>query len=322
MCVLRCNYDSTLWLEEMGLLISRLRGPLCQQPSHAKTPGNLFCRQKYLRKLRVSRASAPLRLVSDLITEILRGVKSSGEVVYEEGFSVGNGAPSQLKASAHTPSLPASLAHEINNPLEVLLNLLQLVEAEPHLTADGRRNVTLAREEIRRLAQIVRDNLDKNRATVRQDTYIQELLDEVLELYQSRFDSKGIAIRKHYRPGAHVSVYRQRLRQAFSNLLLNAVDALPVGGTIRLKVCPMHEWAGEARHGLRVTVADNGIGIAARDLSRIFQPFFSTKGDGGTGMGLSIVKNAVDDHSGVLRVRSSTRAGSSGSVFSMFLPAA
>ncbi|MGA2369325.1 MAG: histidine kinase dimerization/phospho-acceptor domain-containing protein [Candidatus Korobacteraceae bacterium] len=195
-----------------------------------------------LEKHLAARASASLRLVSDLVGDILRGQQRRSGLLKE--VSVGNDAPSQHEASAPRQCLPAAVAQEINNPLEVLLNLLQLVEAEPHLTNDGRRYLSLAREEIRRLAQIVRDSLDKNHATIRQDTCIPELLDEVLELYKSRFDSKSIAVLTRYRSDAHASVYRQRLRQAFSNLLLNAADALPVGGTIRLRVRPVHEWGG------------------------------------------------------------------------------
>lgn len=216
--------------------------------------------------------------------------------------------------------LSPSVAHDLNNPLEVLGNLLYLVEAEPNLTENGRRCLKLAREEIHRITELVRDTLDGYHDTPRrQETMISKLLDEIVELYKSRFEGSGIAVETRYRSDGCLSAFPQQLRRAFSNLLLNAA-AVPLGGTIKLRVCRAHEWSGEVRRGLRVTFADNGSGITPDDLPKIFQPFFSTKGAGGSGLGLAIVKDALTQHGGVLRVRSTTRAGRSGSIFAMFFP--
>ena len=117
-------------------------------------------------------------------------------------------------------------------------------------------------------------------------------------------------------------MYAGPLHQIFSNLLLNAADAMPQGGRLQARVSPAHEWTGLERHGLRVTFADNGCGIAADKLSKVLEPFFTTKGPGGNGLGLSLVQDVVQKHRGVLRVRSSTKPGHSGSIFSIFLPAA
>ncbi len=227
------------------------------------------------------------------------------------------------KAADRQRSLSPSVAHDLNNPLEVLGNLLYLVEAEPRLTENGRRCLKLAREEIHRIAQLVHSTLDGyHDRPRRQETTLPNLLDEIVELYKSRFDGSGIAVETRYRSDGCFAAFPQQLRRAFSNLLLNAADAVPSGGTIQLRVCSAHQWSGEARRGFRVTFADNGSGITRDDLRRIFQPFFSTKGACGSGMGLAIVKDAVNQHDGVLRVRSTTRAGRSGTVFAMFLPAA
>jgi signal transduction histidine kinase len=107
-----------------------------------------------------------------------------------------------------------------------------------------------------------------------------------------------------------------------ANLLLNAADAMPDGGKICARISLGHEWNARHRRGLRLTFADTGSGIAAKDLVRMWDPFFTTKGPAGNGIGLSLVKNTVQKHHGVLRVRSSTRSGHSGSVFSIFLPCA
>jgi signal transduction histidine kinase len=236
---------------------------------------------------------------------------------------VDGGTQLPCKASDRHGSLSPSVAHDLNNPLEVLGNLLYLVEAEPNLTKNGRRCLKLAREEIDRISQLVHSTLDGYHDTPRrQETAISNLLDEIVELYQSRFEGSGIAVETRYRGDGCLPAFPQQLRRAFSNLLLNAADAVPCGGTIQLRVCTAHEWSGEARRGFRVTFADNGSGITRDDLGRIFQPFFSTKGACGSGMGLAIVKDAVKQHDGVLHVRSTTRAGRSGTVFAMFLPAA
>ena len=107
----------------------------------------------------------------------------------------------------------------------------------------------------------------------------------------------------------------------FSNLLLNAADAMPNGGKIHTKISKAHEWTGQHRRGLRVTFGDDGCGIATDALQKILEPFFTTKGASGNGIGLSLVRDTVQKHDGGLRVRSCTKPGRNGSVFSIFLPA-
>lgn len=231
----------------------------------------------------------------------------------------------QLRA-ANTESqrrLSPSVAHDLNNPLEAVDNLLYLIEAEPNLTESGRHYLQQAREEIQRLTRLVRESLDDYHDTARrQEISIPELLDEIVGLYKSRLDGGGIAVETHYCEDGRLAVFPQQLGRAFSNLLLNAADAISPSGKIQLRVRRAHEWSGKARRGLRVTFADNGSGITRHDLRNILLPFYSTKGVEGNGMGLAIVKDVVNQHDGVLRVRSTTRAGRSGSVFAIFLPAA
>ena len=102
-----------------------------------------------------------------------------------------------------------------------------------------------------------------------------------------------------------------------ANLLLNASDAIPTGGKIYARIASAHDWKNNRKRGLRITFADTGCGITAKNLARIWDPFFTTKGSAGNGIGLSLVKNTVQQHHGVLRVRSSTKAGHSGTVFSI-----
>jgi signal transduction histidine kinase len=139
--------------------------------------------------------------------------------------------------------------------------------------------------------------------------------------YKSRLDSQRIRVETRYCSGEDLPVDTGSLRQMFSNLLVNAAHAMPGGGRLHARVSRAREWTGLGRRGLRVIIADNGCGIPTANLPRITEPFFTTKGSAGTGLGLALVKDTVEKHHGVLRVRSSTKPGRSGSVFAIFLPA-
>jgi signal transduction histidine kinase len=233
-----------------------------------------------------------------------------------------------VKAEGHAGLLPcvrykleASLAHEINNPLESLLDLLYLAEIDPALTEGVRRNLALAREEAQRISQIVRAAMQRSRdSEERKDSNISSLLSSVVDFYRSRFENRGISLHTRYGSESEIAVYDAPLRQTMSFLLLNASDATPNGGNVYVRVSMAHEWSAQKRNGIRVTVADNGCGINADNMPRIGEPFFTTKGSAGNGIGLAFVKDTVKKHSGVLRIRSSTRPGRSGSVFTIFLP--
>jgi signal transduction histidine kinase len=219
--------------------------------------------------------------------------------------------------------LAASVAHEINNPLDSLLSLLCLLETEATLTEKGRQYLMLAQEEVRRASQIAHTVLhgSPEQATAEQAN-VPQLVGSVLDFYKARFEARKIVVDARYCSDGDISVYAGSLRQVFSNLLLNASDAMPAGGMMHARVSHAHEWSGRKRSGLRVTFADTGCGIPAENMRKVLEPFFTTKGSNGSGLGLPLVKEVVQKHGGVLRVRSSTRQGRSGTVFSMFLPAA
>jgi two-component system NtrC family sensor kinase len=238
-------------------------------------------------------------------------------------MSDGDKSDETLESRARPPNrgdLSASDAHEINNPLDSLLNLLYLLESEP-LTENGRRHLALAEEEVRRVSQIARHTLNKKKAMPVPETInVGQLLTAVLEFYKERFNSSGITVQTQCSDADSIPVYAGALRQVFSNLLLNAVDAMPESGKIKTRVHAGHEWSGQQRHGVRVTVADNGCGIPSSILPLVFQRVFTMKPEG-HGMGLSFVKAAMQNHKGFVRVRSSTRPDRHGTVFSLFLPA-
>jgi two-component system, NtrC family, sensor kinase len=215
----------------------------------------------------------------------------------------------------------ALLAHEINNPLDSVLNLLHLVRAEGVLTEHGLHYLTLAEEELQRVAEIAHAALDCARLNgALHEANIPVLMNSVVDVYRMQFEARGISVKTRYGAVGDISVYATPLRQVFSNLLLNAADAMPEGGRLLARVCVAREHSGKHRRGVRLTIADNGCGIAAEKLHAIFEPFFTTKGSAGSGLGLALVKDVVAQHGGRLHVRSSTRPGHSGTVFAIFLP--
>jgi signal transduction histidine kinase len=222
--------------------------------------------------------------------------------------------------------LAASLAHEINNPLDALLNLIFLMKAEQSLTARAKKYLALAEEEVLRVSQIAHSALEDYHDAPKSPTYtdIPGLVYSIVNFYSSRLETQHITLRTRICGHGELSVYAGPLRQAFSNLVLNAAASMPDGGELHVRVCKVHEWdrqSGQSRFGLRVTIADTGCGIKAENLARIAEPFFTTKGSGGNGLGLSLVKDVVLEHRGSMQVRSSTKAGHSGTVFTVFLPA-
>jgi two-component system CheB/CheR fusion protein len=247
-------------------------------------------------------------------------VGSKSVVVSSEAFG-GNQGLENRPPPAENGNGISSLAHEINNPLAALHQLHYLIEKEGTLAEKGRQYLALAREEVQRISQILHAAMELRDPGAPEQTDVPELLRSVLKLYKSRFDSQNISLNTRYRGGAQVSAHSHQLRQMCANLLLNAADAMPNGGKIYVRIAPSHEWK-DHRRGLRLTFADTGTGIPAKNMSRVWDPFFTTKGAAGNGIGLSLVKNTVQQHHGVLLVRSSTKAGRSGTVFSIFLPCA
>lgn len=222
---------------------------------------------------------------------------------------------------AATGRLAASIAHEINNPMAAVTNLLYLLEHHPSLDADARRYAKLAQDEMGRVAQITRQMLGFYRDSIAaQDVNIPEVIKGILELYKRRLEDGGISIRTEFARVSPVHAFPGELRQVFSNLLLNAAEAVHSGGTIQIRVGNARRWSRHGSSGVRVTIADNGTGIRRENIERIFEPFFTTKGQNGTGLGLWVSHGIIEKHGGEIQVRSSTRPGHRGTTFSIFLP--
>jgi PAS domain S-box-containing protein len=217
--------------------------------------------------------------------------------------------------------MAASIAHEINNPLAAVMNTLFLARMDAGLPVSARQYLDVADEELKRISVITRQALGFYRESSAPATVsVAAIMDSAVEVLRSRIKAKHAAIRKEYAGNLRVLAVTGELRQVFSNLLLNSLDAIGESGTIKLRVassrCPRN---GRAR--VRVTVADDGGGIDAPMLPRVFEPFFTTKESLGTGLGLWISKQIIDKHGGFIRVHSRTCGAHRGTAFSIILPA-
>jgi PAS domain S-box-containing protein len=212
--------------------------------------------------------------------------------------------------------LAATVAHEINNPLEAVTNLVFLAKRDVNNPQKIAAHLGLAERELDRVAHIARQTLGFYRETSSPvPVNIVKTLDDLLYLYEKRLESRSIHLTKRYSTDMQVTGLAGEIRQAFSNLISNAIDAMPGGGSFVIKVS---ESRGSDRpEGVRVSVLDTGVGIGRKEQKHVFEPFFTTKADVGTGLGLWITKNIIEKHGGTIRFRS--KAGH-GTVFSIFLP--
>ena len=219
--------------------------------------------------------------------------------------------------------MAATRAHEINNPLESVTNALYLVERSPSLDPNSREMVRTAQEELKRIVQITKLTLGFSRQEDRVETNVSpiELIESVLTLYGRKLRTLKVRVEKQYKTELKVNAVAGEVRQVFSNLIVNAADALQsCGDRLVIRVSEGRDWKQLSRRGLRVSIMDNGPGIKHANRAHLFEPFYSTKGHKGTGLGLWVSHGIVTKHSGSISMRSSVTLGRSGTVFSVFLP--
>jgi PAS domain S-box-containing protein len=217
--------------------------------------------------------------------------------------------------------MAATVAHEINNPLEAVTNLVYLAKRDLSNNDRVAGYLELASRELDRVAHITRQTLGFYRDTSSPVRFnVAEMLDDLLLLYEKRFESRGIKLQKKYDKDLEITALAGEIRQAFSNVITNAIDAMPEGGTLALRATKSHDWSNSQHHGVRITFLDTGSGIEAKHRKNIFQPFFTTKTDVGTGLGLWITRGILEKHRGSIRMKSRTRQNDHGTTFSIFLP--
>jgi PAS domain S-box-containing protein len=250
---------------------------------------------------------------------------NSGRVIGSSKISRDITARKQMERSliqseklAAAGRMAATIAHEINNPLEAVLNLIYLARGSCRRDSETHGYLETAEKELERVSHIARQTLGFYRDTgMPTEVMVDELLKNVLAVYRSKLISKNIAV--EYRLESHLPLTASRgeLLQVFSNILANAIDALKPGGSIDVETRRVTD-AGTA--GVQILIRDEGCGIEAEYLSRIFEPFFTTKEQHGTGIGLWVAKQLIGKHGGRIEITSSTAAGNSGTEVCIFLP--
>jgi signal transduction histidine kinase len=215
---------------------------------------------------------------------------------------------------AATGRLAATLAHEIKNGLDTLLNVLHTVESNTTLEPEMKQMVAEARQEVTRIGNITRSTLALQRETgFPVSLNLSEVIDGVCRMFEPSTAQKRIHLQRQYETPGQMMGFPGELRQVFTNLISNAVDALGEGGHLAVTISS----AGDA---FRVCVADDGPGIDSQNLDKIFDAFFTTKGETGTGVGLWVTRSIVEQMGGKIEVSSSTRAGLRGTSFTVTLP--
>ena len=226
----------------------------------------------------------------------------------------------QSEKLAAVGRLASSIAHEINNPLESVMNLLYLAQTSDDL-AGIRNYLAAADKEVRRVSLITHQSLRFYKQSSRpQAVHCRELLEPLLELYQSRLENAHIAHEWRDRCEEPIVCLESEIQQVLNNLIRNSLDAMhSIGGRLIIRSREAKDQRSGAP-GVMITVADTGTGISPELMPQLFKAFVSTKDIGGTGLGLWISQEIVARHRGRLWVRSSKKAGSSGTVFELFLP--
>jgi PAS domain S-box-containing protein len=226
----------------------------------------------------------------------------------------------QTEKLAAVGRLASSIAHEINNPLESVTNLLYLAR-ESAWNPETREYLDIADRELRRVSVIANQTLRFYKQSSKpQLITCEELIGSAISVYQGRLVNSNVEVERRKRAKRPVLCFEGEIRQVLSNLIVNAIDAMhPHGGRLLMRSREGTDWK-TGRKGLIFTVADTGSGMSSDTVARIFEPFFTTKEIGGTGLGLWVSHEIVQRHGGTLAVRSSQRQGCSGAVFTLFLP--
>ena len=224
----------------------------------------------------------------------------------------------QSEKLAAVGRLAASISHEINNPLEAVTNLLYLIRHQ-ELPEDARTYLLLAEQEVARVSQIASQTLRFHRQSTKARAVApRDLVEPVLALYRGRLNNSHIQVRFEDAGTTPVTCMEGDIRQVLNNLVSNAIDSMRRGGRLVLRA--RNAMLANGVPGVRITIADTGQGIPESARGHIFEPFYTTKGINGTGLGLWISRGIVEKHRGRLDVRSSTAAERHGTVFSLFLP--
>jgi PAS domain S-box-containing protein len=222
----------------------------------------------------------------------------------------------QAEKIAATGRMAATIAHEINNPLEAVVNLLFLLRTMI-TTPEGVNYLASAESELARVSHIAKQTLGYYREHASASSAgLCEIAEHVIAIYEPRCMAAGITLRKSLESSRKLILRRGEMMQVISNLIMNSIYGMPAGGTLSISVSDTEV----PSEGVVLTVADDGVGIAPEILPRVFDAFFTTRSTVGTGIGLFIAKQFVEAHGGKISIESSTEAEKHGTTVRAFLP--
>jgi len=215
--------------------------------------------------------------------------------------------------------LASAIVHEIRNPLEGATNLTFLAQKSTSLD-EARMYLKAAEEELARAGNIIALGLQFPRQVVAPERVaMEELLQSVLRLLSGRLERGHVRVDFSCTAKPTLLCFPGEIRQVLVNLIVNAIDAMPSGGLVRIRVKPATDWRTDVP-GVRITIADTGVGMSRVTRRRIYEAFFTTKGPAGSGIGLWVSANIVNKHRGSIHVRSRNNPRSSGTAFTMIFP--
>ena len=226
----------------------------------------------------------------------------------------------QAEKLAAAGRLAATIAHEINNPLEAVTNLIYLAKSWEGVPIEVCKQLEIADRELARVAQLAQQTLGFYRDnTSSKWVPVADLVDDVLLIYERKLKYKHLEAVVSLEPDLKIFGKQGELKQALSNLMANAIEASKIGGKVWLSARTTTNWTNEMEPGVRITVADNGSGMAPEVQRQIFVPFFTTKPGIGTGIGLWVTKSLIEQQGGFMRFRSK-QGQNAGTVMSFFVP--
>jgi PAS domain S-box-containing protein len=221
----------------------------------------------------------------------------------------------QSEKLAATGRMAATIAHEINNPLDSVMNLVYLARTTLPNNSKALPYLLTAERELERVAYIARQTLGYYRDPgPPAEIHLDQLLEEVVNIYYSRLLAANVAVDCAFARHRPIRASKNELMQIFSNLIINAIDAMPNGGVLTIKTREVDD------RGVEIFVLDRGTGISCENLDRVFEPFFSTKGPRGTGIGLWVARQLLEKRGGSINLQSSTDFPGSGTTVSVFIP--
>jgi len=267
---------------------------------------------KYGRRLEIALSTSPIR---DEDGNIIGSSKIMYDITERKKMQM---SLIQSEKFAATGRMAATIAHEINNPLESVMNLIYLARVNATIDDNVKDYLLTAEKEIERVSHIARQTLGYYRDNGNiAKLYLHELVEDVLKIYQVKLRATSISVKCHFDDARPVEANRGEMLQVFSNIIANSIDAMPHGGVLDIHIA---ETGIPERVGVRIVVRDKGTGIDPEDLPNVFEPFFTTKGDRGTGIGLWVAKQLVERRHGEIAMTSSTDPANSGTTTSIFIP--